>query len=365
MAISPISLIRGIKYTAVDFGHHSIKIMNCRVKNGRMKLLDSAYREFPIGTISNGRLDDVHLMEKLLASIFEEEDINPGVIVFTPASGQELIRKIELPAMPDKEIKEALNWEIQEYVDMPPDRVAMDYVILNESEDGLEILLTVLPKDVLKDYLEVFKRNSLEASIVNLEELALISLLEHQECFESPAIFVNIGDSQTKILIASNDDYILSRTVEIAGDHFTGVFMNEERNREEAENEKKRFEFDPGEADDSDMDLALMMSEIETDGSNQSRVKNLLDELITQIERSIEYYMERNPELPLSALYLTGGGSRLNGLEEYFKKELDIDIKRLKPYNNIDTGKISTTGESMIMAVTAGLIASEVLYNES
>ena len=76
MAVSPLSLIRGVKYTAFDFGHNSIKYLSARVKNNKIKLLHSGKRELPDGTIKDGKVVDTHLLTKKIDDIYDE--INLG-----------------------------------------------------------------------------------------------------------------------------------------------------------------------------------------------------------------------------------------------------------------------------------------------
>ncbi|RAK06715.1 type IV pilus assembly protein PilM [Halanaerobium saccharolyticum] len=363
MAVSPLSLIRGIKYTSIDFGHNSIKYLNSRVKNDKFKLLASGRRELPAGTISDGKVVDTHLLTKIIADIFNEKNMDPGVLMLTPASGQEFVRNIKMPVMPREELKEALIWEVQDFLDLEAEKIALDYIILNEMEGQYELLVTGISKDILNGYLEIFENNMLKVKVFNLEDMALISLLTKKNKLESPSLILDIGASSSKILIAAKNKLFLSREVDTSGNNFSNLFLNEEINHEEAEIEKKKFKFFPGQAGEENLDL--MLSDINTPNTLQKKVKDLADEIIFEVNRSLEYHNERHSENTVDDIYLTGGGLLLNGLVDYFKEEIDNKIFVIDPLKDFQIKENSNQINKHFLATAAGTIMSEVMHNES
>lgn len=364
MAVSPLSLIRGIKYTSIDFGHNSIKYLSSRVKKNKFKLLASGRREIPAGTITDGKVTDTHLLTKIIEDIFNGKNMDPGFLMITPASGQEFVRNIKMPKMPKEELKESLIWEVQDFLDLEAEKIALDYIILNEKEDEYELLVTGISKDVLNGYLKILENNMLKAEVVNLEDMALISLLTNEKALEKPSLILDIGASSSKILIAAKNKLFLSREVDTSGNNFSNLFLNEENNQEEAEIEKKKFEFFPEQAGEEE-NLDLMLSDIDTSSTLQKQVKDLTDEIIFEVNRSLDYHNERNLNNPVAKIYLTGGGLLLNGLVNYFKEEIDNDISVIDPLKKFQIKEHSNQINKHFLATAAGTIISEVMHNES
>ncbi|ADO77003.1 pilus assembly protein PilM [Halanaerobium praevalens] len=367
MAVSPLSLIRGIKYTSIDFGHNSIKYLNSRVKNGKFKLLASGRREIPTGTIENGKVIDTHLLTKIVGDIFDEKNMNPGVLLVTPAPGQEFVRNIKMPKMPKEELQEALIWEVQDFLDLEPEEIALDYIVLEEKAEELDLLVTVISKEVLNSYLELFNNNMLKVKVFNLEDMALISLLAASNQLTDPALILDIGTNKSKILIAAKNKFYLSREVGTSAQDFTNLFLEGEADYQKAEIRKKKFKFFPEQAEETEEpeNLDLMLSEIETTKTIQKQVKNLADEIIFEINRSLEYHNERYADSSVNKLYLTGGGLLLNGLVDYFKTELDNEIALIKPLEKFYLADNINQINNYFLATTAGTIISEVKHNES
>ena len=365
MPRNPLHKLTGVKYTAVDFGHHSIKAVHCKARGDSVKVLKSGIETIPQGVIHNGQIDDLSLVSSKLEDLFQEAGIKPGLIVFSPAAGQEFVRRVQVPAMPYEELEEALHWEVQEYLNLPPERVASDFLILEEDEENFEILLALMPLHILDDYTEVFERIGYRARVANMQELGLVSLLNYQEKLDESSAIINIGADKTRILIASKDEFYLSRSVDIAGNSYTKIFKEEENSWEEADEAKKRSEFTPEKVEEEgETDFEMVVSGFAEDNNHQSRMKKLTDELLVEINRSMEYYRERNPNKDLNNLYLTGGGSRLYGLKDYIGRQLGLEIINIAPYDSFKVKNNTSPGEEGRMAVASGLVASEVIHNE-
>jgi len=101
---NPIKILTGVKYTAVDFGHHSLKAVHCKARGDSIKVLKSGFKTIPHGAIHNGQIDDLSTVSSNLEDLFQEAGISPGLIIFSPAAGQEFVRRVQVPAMPYNEL---------------------------------------------------------------------------------------------------------------------------------------------------------------------------------------------------------------------------------------------------------------------
>jgi len=366
LVFNPLNLIRGKKFTAIDFGHHSIKVAQCRVGGDDITLLGWGDQKLPRGAMENGQVEDISMVAGELKNAMDNSSISPSNIIFSPAVGQEFVRKHDMPRMPEDELEEALRWEVEEYLNLPPERVASDFIILEENEDELEVLLVVLPENVLGGYQKVFNKLNYSARVANVQELALISLLSYQGRMEEPSLVINLGDQMSRIVIAKEDDFYLSRSVEIAGRHFTRVFKNPERTWVEAENAKRKASLpQEQEEDESDMDIDMMVNQVESGEEGQAELLSLAEELVSEINRSLDYYNNRFSEEEISHIYITGGGFRLQGLKEYVDNEVELSLTEIDPVEDINDRRVDYGGSGDTMAVPLGLVASEVLHDES
>ncbi len=365
MPLNPFKFITGTKYTAIDFGHDSLKAAHCRVKGDNIEILQLAKQSLPPAAIKDGRISDISMVAEQAEELFDRNSFKAKNLVYSPAVGQEFVRKHEMPKLPEDELQQALRWEVEEYLNLPPEKVAADYIILHKTEENIEVLLVVLPEQVLDGYQQVFKRLKLTPRVANVQELALISLLSYQSKMSAPSLVINLGKELTRIVIARKDDFYLSRSVEIGGRHFTKIFKQEDISWQKAEQAKKKAELSGDKKENSEArDIDLMMSDMELENSKNSELTRLSRELASEIERSIEYYNNRFSQEAISGFYITGGGFRLNGLKPYLQKELEIKLEEIDPLIDIEDNR-SQKGNEDLMAVVLGLVAGEVLFHES
>lgn len=57
----------------------------------------------------------------------------------------------------------------------------------------------------------------------------------------------------------------------------------------------------------------------------------VLNELVAELRRSLEYYRSHNPNLPITRLLMTGGTCRMPNLNQFFEKELGIPTLTANP----------------------------------
>lgn len=369
MALNPLKKLKGKKYTAIDFGHDSLKVAHCKTSGRDIKLLNWAKRKLPEEAIENGNIEDVNLVVNELKSLLHDSSIRPGRLVFSPAVGQEFVRKHEVPVMPEDELQEALRWEVEEYLNLSPDKVASDFLILQEKEENFEVLLVVIPDSVLNGYLEVFSRLNQTARAANVQELALISLLSDQEKLKNPAMIVNLGKNLTRIVIAREDNFYLSRSVEIGGRHFTRIFKNADNTWAEAEQSKVQSMIEISEEkqeEEAALDIDLMVSGMEDQTGSETELIGLAEELASEIDRSLSYYNNRFSSGEINNIHVTGGGFKLDGLIDYIAGEIEQDIHVIDPLEGM-TDRRSQSGSEYkeFMAVVMGLVAGEVMHHES
>src|SRR5688572_31977513 len=103
-----------------------------------------------------------------------------------------IIKKIQLPAMPQEELAESIQWEAEQYIPFDINDVRLDYVVLAEGEpgrDNMEVLLVAVKRDKVNDYVSVISQTGRTAALVDVDAFAL------QNCYE-----VNYGADTVKVV---------------------------------------------------------------------------------------------------------------------------------------------------------------------
>ncbi|MCC3143726.1 type IV pilus assembly protein PilM [Halanaerobium sp. Z-7514] len=347
-------------FTCVDIGSYAIKIAQIKKTGGdSFKVLDTVSQKIPKETIVDGIIKDESLVASEIKSLLAIMKKKAGYIITAVPSNELLVRNIEMPKMDKKEIKESLKWEADEQIPYPVENAALDYIKVDEDEDGVNYLITAVKRNIVDNYLAPFERNNYKVEVMNVIPMALISLLEYQDEIEGNIAIIDIGYSASQVTVANKNNIILSRTIDTGGNHFTKTIMDvEDLEYDEAEEKKIReglkadTSSDP--IDSMQLDAAL--------GSDE-RLKTLAGTLTAEITRSFNYFSIKKRKEDIDKIFITGGGSRLKGLKEFMEKELGKDIYRLDTFKNIDYPLDDEEKDDFAVAIGLGI--SEVMADES
>jgi type IV pilus assembly protein PilM len=65
-------------------------------------------------------------------------------------------------------------------------------------------------------------------------------------------------------------------------------------------------------------------------------LRTVTEEVVTEIQRSFEFYLASAGDEPIGKVYLSGGSSRLKGLSHVLASRLKLPVEPLNPFRRID-----------------------------
>ncbi len=358
------------KFTTIDIGTNAIKLARFKKSRNSLTLLNTAYQKLPYDTIRDGMIVDIPIVAKYLKNLLSGLDFKPRKIVTTIPSNHIITRNVEFPIMSDDELEQAMKWEAEEYLPFSIEEARLDYLLIDQDEETLKILLVAVKEDILEKIEATFKRIGLKPKVLNIQPMALLSLLKFQDAIgdDETVAIIDLGASSTQVVVGDKKNIYLSRSIDIGGQSFTSLLM-ENMQLDFIKAEEHKFENGLEDNDDmysegdtfSEMDISL--SEVAVSVGEDGLLGSLVEELTEEISRSLEYYSMKYRGKVVDKIYITGGGSRLQGIKELISGHLDRELLLLNPlYNlNIENARNDLLEE---LAVVIGLGVSEVLTDE-
>jgi type IV pilus assembly protein PilM len=366
------------KYTCIDIGTNSIKAVQFKAKKNDLTLIDLAIQKLPFDTIIDGLIEDDSLVASELQTLIRSLKNNPKNIITTVPNDNLLIRNIEMPAMDKKEIRESLKWEADEQLPYPVENAALDYLKVEEDEEAIKYIVAAVKRNVVDNYLHPFSRLNLQPKVINVQPMALVSLLDFQGEIENNIAVIDVGASATQITIANKKDIMLSRTIDTGGTSFTNSIMDIKNiDFQQAEEEKAEFklnletETEAEASSDSEEDyLDSMPIGMEVETEDDINLNNLASRLSAEITRSLDFFNMKHRDEEVEKIFITGGALRLQGLEQIISQEIGREIFLIDPFKNLKH-KLDQEKEKLLehykyeFAVAVGLAVSEVMADES
>ena len=220
----------------------------------------------------------------------------------------------------------------------------VEFEILGDAEEpgNMNVMLVAAPREMIESRVSALETAGLEPLVIDIEAFALIrSLVEFSSTdryLHQTVALVDMGASHTDVNVISRGEFALTRNIPIAGVSFTNAIRSlAGATFEEAE--QMKLEMARGVPLDQ-------ISAAQAENRSWKVVQPLLDEMIREIRRSINYYHSQFPEGNVdsfvSKVVLTGGSARMPGMDAYISAKLNIptEIACVFKQSAIETGRI-------------------------
>ncbi|MBM7555205.1 pilus assembly protein PilM [Halanaerobacter jeridensis] len=299
---------RAKKSLLLDLGSDRLKILEIIEENKILQVKDFLIKKLQQPLLKNGGLDfnkSLRLLKFLLdRKRFSVKNID--LIV----SGSNVITKIlTLPTVKTEELKELIFWEIK-CLDFSKVDWVIDYEVLSVSEDQTRVLVVLSHKKLLVEQINLLERAGIKVNNVKVAPLIMNNLLSPELKRDNLAI-IDIGAQECELSILNKGQFDFRRVFYVGGEDFTSEI-------------KKRLELTTREAEkikqSGDFDLAV--------------IAKTLEKLIKKISFSIHYWEQRGESV--DQILLTGGTSKLKGLQQILAQRLGIKVDFLLGLSQVE-----------------------------
>jgi type IV pilus assembly protein PilM len=329
-------LTSGNLHVGLDIGSNAIKLVQLQQAREGISLHKAGSAPTPAGTVKGGVVIDAAAVAQAIRSLFEALQIDSRQVTVGIAGPTVVAREVPLPAMSDRQLRKSIQWEARNYISFPVEDSIVECEVLDRgavnSAGQMRVMLVAAPRDMVGSQVEAVELAGLEPMAVDIQPFAAIrgllaTELRDQAEGETTAL-LGIGASYTEITIIKQGQFVLTRTIPIAGNAFTEAI----RNALDVE------EHEAVQIKENAMQLVLSEEERATlDPSSQQAsraIEPLLDELIREVRRSLAYhdYQQQSPdagsgELGVNQILLNGGGAKLLRIDDYFQAQLGVPVR--------------------------------------
>lgn len=350
----------------VDIGSNQVKV--CQLKRagadyelekvGVASIYPSGERPADAGSQTKAKIEAV---KRAIA----EAKITVKNTVSAVSGESIIVRYLQLPKMPEDELKKALQWEAEEYIPFRLDEVNLDSSILGvnaHDPEKLDVLLVSAKKDLVQSHVSILREAGLSPQIVEVDSFAFLNCYEtnYGSSGNEAVALINLGAEITGICIYHNGVSRFSRDIPIGGNTMTTAIRSRLRNSfTEAEQMKIATGASP--PIDPNVDTSKTISGtslVDTirgtveemagyaakgggagDGSPEEicsrAVGGVLNELMTEVRRSIEFFENQIRDINVAKVILGGGTAILPNLRENFEQELSLPAEIIDPLRRV------------------------------
>ena len=313
----------------IDIGSHAIKLVRFIHTGGSFHLVNLAMLPIPPDTVVDGVISDIPAVQSMLRRLITLERITDKDAALALSGHSVIVKKVQMVRMSEEELGNAMPYEAEQHIPFDVYDVNTDFQILDTSgaSEGrggqMEVLLAAAKKGRVEELSLVAKGANLNPVVVDIDMLALINGFElnyPDDVGRHVVSLVHLGASIMTVLVLKDSLSIFQRDTTLGGNQYTtGLQMALSLNREDAEAVKLG---------------GCPWNQAQTD--LLTVLRTVTEEVVTEIQRSFEFYLASAGDEPIEKVYLSGGSSRLKGLSHVLASRLKLPVEPLNPFRRID-----------------------------
>lgn len=339
------------KVLGVDIGTGSIKLV--QIELGSKPVVSGfAVADLPLELINNGFVNNNEAMTVFIKELLSKHAFSAQHVVFTVGGRNAFVREIDMPEMPDEEMKQSVSWDSNQYVPYEADTYYIDSAKFGAlTKDSLQpVLLVASPKDVVDALVAIAEAVGWQMLGIDIEVLAAYRTLP--EAFEN-FVLLDIGRSYSLLTIFQNGAPVAQRSIPQGGQMFNAAIAN-------------GAGVDLTAAEKIKLEDELLLSGLETDKTKYAEFFTEIDNLGREVRRTCEYYMINKKDARFTHLVLVGGGSGMAGLVGSLGEGLNMkvvvnDLQQTVTFGDkLNQRELKKYAGSLTVAIGAALYGGEV-----
>ena len=333
--------------TGIDIGTHSIKVAQIR-QTGKGIIL-TGVGSIPLEDLSSapdGKRKDAKI-GLLLRDLMNESGVR-GKFAVTSVPGKRLFyRYVHVPPVPAWKLKALMQYEIEEESeDSSPGDVSYDYRLLDLPTKAAEftVMVAMAKAEVTDHAIDAMREAGVRVQDIYPGAISLFNAWRNtnEGEVEDTSVILDIGADSIDMIIQSFGRFFFTRTLSNAGNAFTEALQQEfELPFREAESLKiergKILPFDMDNDEEEDEGTAR-----DYDVRISDALSAIADDLANAVQASLMFCRTqlKLPALKVDRIVLCGGGSLVDGLDEYLGARLRYEVEYFDLKGSMRTNKL-------------------------
>jgi len=286
----------------------------------------------PIGSVVDGEIIDREAVERAIRSLLQivgPKKLKTRKVICSLPETKAFLRIISLPEMEEKEVREAIKWEIEANIPLMLDQVYYDWQILDKNftqEKGkMSVLVVAVARSVVDQFQTVLSAAGLEVVGLETESIAQARSLLAEENEGRTTLIVDIGDRRSSFLIAIGSTPCFTSSIPLSSQMIT-----------DAISKSLHIPFEEAE----EIKIKQGLGSLALQSPVLKAAMPVLENFTVEIEKSIDFYLNNlHYSKNIDAIVLCGGGSNMQGLLPFLARRLGRPVEFGNPWVNIRLGK--------------------------
>ena len=379
----------------VDVGSTAVRV--AEVAAGDIPVVVRAAQvPLPPGVVEAGEVRQPEAVAEALRELWSKSGVKSKQVHLGVGNQRVVVREVALPWLPEKELRDTLGFQVQEFIPMASDEAVLDFDPLGEMDQGgrrmVRILLVAAHKPMVNALVEAALAAKLDPQGIDLTPFAVIRAVgtgdEGLDLDSSgDEAIVDIGAQVTSICVHDRGVTRFVRMLPSGGRDITLALASGLSVDEDVAERLKRGEpieaptqVEPS-AGEPAIELPPPADSLPADGPpvdtlpveaprgvpaalpDATEVRQLAltraGSFVDEVRSSLEFYTAQMPNAQIGRVLVVGGGSRLDGLLELLQERLPVPVDRGRLFerakSEIELSAEASAEAEAVLSVAVGL----------
>src|SRR5262245_48058681 len=157
----------------LDIGSSAVKLVELVESGGGYNLQSFASVALPRDVIAEGTIRDPAVVSEAIKECVEKAGVKSTAAVIGVAGREAMTKRVPMPKASPKELADAIVLEAEHHIPFAVDDVFMDYQVLGESGNNMDVMLVAVKRVKVLEYVSVVEGAGLQAVVVDLDAFAM------------------------------------------------------------------------------------------------------------------------------------------------------------------------------------------------
>jgi type IV pilus assembly protein PilM len=284
----------------------------------------------PEGAVREGEVVEPAAVADCLKQLWSATGFSHKKVVMGVANQRVIVRQLDLPWMPEEDLKASLSFQVQDFLPMPVEQAVLDFFPLEEVVDGVNRsyrgLLVAAARDTVLANVQCAEKSGLTVTAVDLSSFAVLRAMGRQTGLEvETEALIDVGARVTNIVVHTAGVPRFVRILLMGGQDVTDAVA-------------ERLGVSSFEAEALKQQAAAG-APVDQAATVNRAMASTAQEFVDEIRGSLDYYAASNPSAPVERIVISGGGSRLDGLLERMASATRLPVVAGDPLSTLQIGR--------------------------
>lgn len=318
-----MSILSGVSdFFGLDISDTAVRIVQLHGTSNPKTLVKYAFVPIDLKlSISDAPADQQSLL-KAISNLLAQARMSTNNVAVSLSSQKVFTTVVDIEKLPANELAKSIRYQADSLIPTPIAESKIDWAILGDSPTDStksELLLSSVANNYVEHRLEMLESLGLNVISFEPESMAISRALTAPDSPEGQLI-LEMGSNGTNIIIYTNGAPHLTRNINTGSQTIVHAAM-QNLNIDNTQAEQYVFKF------------GLVQDKLE--GQVYNAIIDTLDNLCSEIEKSIKFFSARYPAVKLERIIVSGSAAQLPELPLYIANKFGINVEIGNCWRNV------------------------------